>query len=140
MNVDRPALLTFESASQTNAMGYPTSYQLMYPNIRPLVTLDDVTYRRAEFLKNNLWVTRYQRDELFSSGMVVNQSAASQGLPQYISNNDALDSADLVAWPMIGFHHVPMAEDWPVMPSKVDEIVLKPRNFFDRNPALDVPN
>ena len=140
MNVDRPALLTFESASQTNAMGYPTSYQLMYPNIRPLVTLDDVTYRRAEFLKNNLWVTRYQRDELFSSGIVVNQSAASQGLPQYISNNDALDSADLVAWPMIGFHHVPMAEDWPVMPSKVDEIVLKPRNFFDRNPALDVPN
>ena len=139
MNVDRPALLTFESAAQTNAMGYPTSYQLMYPNIRPLVTLDDVTYRRAEFLKNNLWVTRYQRDELFSSGMVVNQSAASQGLPQYISNNDALDSADLVAWPMIGFHHVPMAEDWPVMPSKVDEIVLKPRNFFDRNPALDVP-
>ena len=39
---------------------------------------------------------------------------------------------------MIGFHHVPMAEDWPVMPSKVDEIVLKPRNFFGRNPALDV--
>ena len=139
MSVDRPALLTFESASQTNAMGYPTSYQLMYPNIRPLVTLDDVTYQRAEFLKNNLWVTRYQRDELFSSGMVVNQSSAAQGLPQYISNNDALDSADLVAWPMIGFHHVPMAEDWPVMPSKVDEIVLKPRNFFDRNPALDVP-
>ena len=139
MSVDRPALLTFESTSQTNAMGYPTSYQLMYPNIRPLVTLDDVTYQRAEFLKNNLWVTRYQRDELFSSGMVVNQSSAAQGLPQYISNNDALDSADLVAWPMIGFHHVPMAEDWPVMPSKVDEIVLKPRNFFDRNPALDVP-
>ncbi len=140
MSVDRPALLTFESASQTNAMGYPTSYQLMYPNIRPLVTLDDVTYQRARFLNNNLWVTRYQRDELFSSGMLVNQSAASQGLPQYISDNDVLDSTDLVAWPMIGFHHVPMAEDWPVMPSKVDEIVLKPRNFFDRNPALDVPN
>jgi len=26
------------------------------------------------------------------------------------------------------------------MPAKVDEIVLKPRNFFDRNPALDVPD
>ncbi|GIR71956.1 MAG: hypothetical protein CM15mP74_32070 [Halieaceae bacterium] len=39
------------------------------------------------------------------------------------------------------FHHVPMAEDWPVMPAKVDEIVLKPRNFFDlqsgnRSPQL----
>ncbi|MBL6908388.1 MAG: hypothetical protein ISR33_09620, partial [Luminiphilus sp.] len=49
------------------------------------------------------------------------------------------EDSDLVAWPTIGFHHVPMAEDWPVMPAKVDEIVLKPRNFFDRNPALDVP-
>ena len=46
-------------------MGYPTSYQLMYPNIRPLVTLDDVTYQRAGLKKNNLWVTRYQRMSSF---------------------------------------------------------------------------
>jgi len=26
-----------------------------------------------------------------------------------------------------------------VMPAKVDEIVLKPRNFFDHNPAIDLP-
>ena len=32
-----------------------------------------------------------------------------------------------------------MIEHWPGMPAKVDEIVLKPRNFFDRNPALDLP-
>ena len=51
----------------------------------------------------------------------------------------SIENRDLVAWPTIGFHHVPMAEDWPVMPAKVDEIVLKPRNFFDRNPALDLP-
>jgi primary-amine oxidase len=103
------------------------------------VTLDDPIYQRAGFLKNNLWVTKYNRDELFSSGVAVNQSAPGVGLPHYASNNDALENNDLVAWPTIGFHHVPMAEDWPVMPAKVDEIVLKPRNFFDRNPALDVP-
>ena len=77
--------------------GLPDLVSSSYPSIRPLVTLEDVTYQRARFLRNNLWVTRYQRDELFSSGMLVNQSAASQGLPQYISNNDALDSTDLVA-------------------------------------------
>ena len=32
-----------------------------------------------------------------------------------------------------------MIEHWPVMPAKVDEIVLKPRNSFDRKPALDLP-
>ncbi|MDB2660667.1 hypothetical protein N9Z36_03810 [Luminiphilus sp.] len=139
MQVDKPALLTFSSSASKNAMGYDTSYQLMFPNIRPLVTLDDPIYQRAGFLKNNLWVTKYKRDELFSSGIAVNQSAPGVGLPHYASNNDVLEDSDLVAWPTIGFHHVPMAEDWPVMPAKVDEIVLKPRNFFDRNPALDVP-
>ena len=139
MQVDKPALLTFSSGTSKNAMGYDTSYQLMFPNIRPLVTLDDPIYQRAGFLKNNLWVTKYKRDELFSSGIAVNQSAPGVGLPHYAGNNDALENNDLVAWPTIGFHHVPMAEDWPVMPAKVDEIVLKPRNFFDRNPALDVP-
>jgi primary-amine oxidase len=140
MRVEKPALLTFSSASVTNKMGYPASYQLMFPNIRPLVTLQDPIYQRAGFLKNNLWVTRYKRDEIFSTGIAVNQSAPGVGLPLYAADNESVKNADLVAWPTIGFHHVPMAEDWPVMPAKVDEIVLKPRNFFDRNPALDVPD
>ena len=139
MKVDKPALLTFTSSTARNEMGYPTSYQLMFPNTHPLVTMDDVIYQRAGFLKNNLWVTRYKRDELFSTGLAVNQSDVGQGLPQYAADNEAIEDTDLVAWPMIGFHHVPMAEDWPVMPAKVDEIRLKPRNFFNRNPALDVP-
>jgi primary-amine oxidase len=140
MRVEKPALLTFSSTSVTNKMGYPASYQLMFPNIRPLVTLQDPIYQRAGFLKNNLWVTRYKRDEIFSTGIAVNQSAPGVGLPLYTADNESVKNADLVAWPTIGFHHVPMAEDWPVMPAKVDEIVLKPRNFFDRNPALDVPD
>ena len=140
MRVEKPALLTFASANATNQMGYPTAYQLIFPNIRPLVTPEDPIYQRAGFLKNNLWVTRYQPDEIFSAGIAVNQSAEGQGLPRYAADDESIENVDIVAWPTIGFHHVPMAEDWPVMPAKVDEIVLKPRNFFDRNPALDVPN
>ena len=140
MRVEKPALLTFASSNATNQMGYPTGYQLIFPNIRPLVTPEDPIYQRAGFLKNNLWVTRYQPDEIFSAGIAVNQSAKGEGLPRYAEDDESIEDTDIVAWPTIGFHHVPMAEDWPVMPAKVDEIVLKPRNFFDRNPALDVPN
>ena len=140
MRVERPALLTFSSDTVTNAMGYPTAYQLIFPNIRALVTPEDDIYQRASFLKNNLWVTRYKRNELFSTGIAVNRSAPGIGLPLYASDNESIENTDLVAWPTIGFHHVPMAEDWPVMPAKVDEIVLKPRNFFDHNPAIDLPN
>lgn len=140
MRVEKPTLLTFASSNATNQMGYPTGYQLIFPNIRPLVTPEDPIYQRAGFLKNNLWVTRYQPGEIFSAGIAVNQSAKGEGLPRYAEDDESIEDTDIVAWPTIGFHHVPMAEDWPVMPAKVDEIVLKPRNFFDRNPALDVPN
>jgi len=140
IDVSKPALLVFASADQTNAMGYPASYQIIMPNVRPLVTLEDATHERAQFVRNNLWVTRFKRDELFSAGLMVNQSAPGMGLPQFVADDETITNTDLVAWPTIGFHHVPMAEDWPVMPAKVDEIILKPRNFFDRNPAIDLPN
>jgi primary-amine oxidase len=39
----------------------------------------------------------------------------------------------------MGFHHVPSSEDWPVYNLGWHEVALAPYNFFDRNPALDVP-
>jgi primary-amine oxidase len=138
MRAERPAVLLFSSGERKNAMGYPTGYQLMMPNIKALVSPLDETFKRAYWVQKNLWVTRYKRDEIFASGLPVNQSAPWLGLPEYISDNESLAGQDVVAWATMGFHHVPMAEDWPVMPSKVDEIVLKPRNFFDRNPAIDL--
>jgi primary-amine oxidase len=34
---------------------------------------------------------------------------------------------------------VPSAEDWPVYNLGWHSVTLKPYNFFDRNPAVDVP-
>ncbi|MDA1207549.1 MAG: hypothetical protein O2858_07725 [Proteobacteria bacterium] len=140
MEVSKPALLVFASSQRQNAMGYATGYQVIMPNVRPLVTLQDATHRRARFVEHNLWVTRYKQEEIFSAGLMVNQSAPDQGLPSYVNDDESIEGTDLVAWPTMGFHHVPMAEDWPVMPAKVDEIVLKPRNYFDHNPAIDLPS
>ena len=36
------------------------------------------------------------------------------------------------------FHHVTTAEDFPVLPREHASFELKPHNFFDRNPALDL--
>ena len=37
MDVSKPALLVFSSENKNNAMGYPSAYQVMMPNINPLV-------------------------------------------------------------------------------------------------------
>jgi len=44
-----------------------------------------------------------------------------------------------VVWVQFGINHVPRVEDFPVMPCEILKVSLKPVNFFDKNPALDVP-
>ena len=38
-----------------------------------------------------------------------------------------------------GINHIPRVEDFPVMPCEILKVAFKPVNFFDRNPAIDVP-
>jgi primary-amine oxidase len=63
------------------------------------------------------------------------------GLPQWIQSNpnEKLDNEDVVLWHTFGITHFPSPEDYPVMPAEPMTLLLRPRNFFLRNPALDVP-
>ena len=49
-----------------------------------------------------------------------------------------LPAVDIVLWPTLTFHHVTAAEDFPVLSREHASLELKPANFFDRNPALDL--
>ena len=46
---------------------------------------------------------------------------------------------DIVVWVQFGLQHVVRTEDWPVMPVEVLSVSLKPANFFEKNPSMDVP-
>ncbi len=63
------------------------------------------------------------------------------GLPQWIeAHPDAkIDNEDVVLWHTFGITHFPAPEDYPVMPAEPMTLLLRPRHFFVRNPALDVP-
>jgi primary-amine oxidase len=52
----------------------------------------------------------------------------------------SLDGEEIVLWPVIGSHHVPRPEQWPVMPVDRIGLRLEPDGFFDRNPTMDVPD
>ena len=51
---------------------------------------------------------------------------------------DSIKNSDLVVWLTIGHHHVTAAEDFPILSLEPMSFKLKPVNFFDRNPALDL--
>jgi primary-amine oxidase len=121
----------------SNAQGYQTGYLLESEgNVTPLMSPED--FRRALFIGYNLWVTAYRADERYAAGDTPNQNPGTPGLPRYISDDENLVDADLVLWVTLGFHHVTSAEDFPVLPREHASFELKPANFFDRNPALDL--
>jgi primary-amine oxidase len=56
-----------------------------------------------------------------------------------VARNDEVENEDVVVWNVFGLTHNPRVEDWPVMPVEIHQLHLRPADFFERNPALDVP-
>jgi len=123
--------------SRRNALGERVGYVVhSHSGVEPL--LDKADYQRAGFIAHNLWITAFDADERYAAGDTPNQNPGAPGLPQYVANNQSLVDRDIVLWLTIGHHHVTQAEDWPVLSGEKLSFELKPANFFDRNPALDL--
>jgi primary-amine oxidase len=140
MDMDKPALWRVLSTTRANQVGYPTSYQLA-PGMTAatLLTPDDYPRRRAGFIDHQLWITPYRSEERYAAGDYPTLSTGGHGLPAWTKANRRIERTDLVLWYTIGMHHMVRAEDWPVMPVLWHSFELRPFDFFDRNPALDLP-
>jgi primary-amine oxidase len=128
------------SSEAKNYLGEPTGYVLS-PQAQPLLLAadDSSIAKRAAFAKKNLWVTQFDRDELWAAGYTPNQHPGGSGLPRYGAGNRSVDGEDIVVWHSFGLTHFPRTEDWPIMPVDYAGFSLRPDGFFDRNPTLDVP-
>jgi len=122
-----------------SATGYPRGYVIMPGHAdQSLLSPDDPPQQRSAFSAEQLWVTHYRANELYAGGDFPNQSLGGDGLPKFVADREPVQNTDLVFWYTVGFRHVPRSEDWPVMPTLYAGFSLRPQNFFDRNPALDV--
>ena len=128
------------NTERRNALGQPTGYAL-HPEHQPLLLADETSsvHDRATFGTKHLWVTRYDPEERYPAGDLVNQNPGGAGLPAFVAGDRDLDGQDLVLWHTFGLTHFPRPEDWPIMPVDHAGFTLKPVGFFDRNPALGVP-
>jgi primary-amine oxidase len=134
------AQFRIESAAKRNAQGYPTGYQLEPGHTdTSILAPDDPIQVRAGFTAYTLWSSAYAPGERFAAGAYPNENPEADGLPKWVAAQRPIDGRDLVLWYTVGFRHVPRAEDWPAMPGLWHGFRLRPFNFFDRSPALDVP-
>lgn len=128
------------STEQRTSLGQPTSY-VLFPTETPVLLADDSSSiaARATFATKNLFVTKYDPAERYAAGDFVNQHPGGGGIPAFIAGDEPLVGEDLVLWHTFGLTHFPRNEDWPVMPMDYAKFTLKPYNFFERNPTLNVP-
>ncbi len=120
-------------------LGGPVGYQIDGHSAMTLLAADDYLQRRAGFTDHTLWITPYERRELYAAGDYPTMSTAGEGLPKWTSANRPIANTDIVAWLTMGFHHIPRPEDWPLMPVAKHSFEIRPVGFFARNPAMDLP-
>ena len=125
----------------TNWVDRPVGYKLVPTMATPtlLAQPESSIAKRAEFARNNLWVTPYEPSEMRAAGDFPNQHPGGAGLPEWTAADRDLVDTDVVLWYSFGITHLPRPEDFPVMPVEYTGFLLMPFGFFDRNPALDVP-
>jgi primary-amine oxidase len=134
-----PARLRVINEHRTNAVGNPASYELLaFNHAQLLLDPDDWPARRAGFLRHDLWVTPYDSEERYAGGAYMLGSHGDDGLAAWAARNRAIRNQDVVVWVNLGMHHLTRAEDLPVTPTMWQSFRLRPHNFFDRNPAIDL--
>ncbi len=123
-----------------NSLGNNTGFILVPgTNSLPYINREASVRKRAGFINNHFWATKYNPLELSAAGVYPNQSRGGDGLPMFVSNNEKLVNTDVVIWYTLGVTHIPRPEEWPVMPVTHVGFKMIPGGFFNANPALDVP-
>ena len=152
-------LLRMEEEAQRD-IARDRSWKIINPNVRNAVNGDVVGYEicpgtsgnslllarpdssifhRAGFARHHLWVTPYHPEEQFPAGNYPNQHRGGAGLPAWTAANRSIENTVLSVWYTVGVMHNPRLEDWPVMPVKHAGFMMRPWNYFEVNPSLDVP-
>lgn len=140
IQLDKPSMWMFVNPSVKGPMGYPAGYEVMAgATAKSLMTADDPTQMLGAFSAHQFWVTPYDASQRYASGTYPTSADGKDGLAVWTQANRPIANTDIVGWYTLGFHHIPRAEDWPVMPTMWHSFQIRPFHFFDRNPVLDLP-
>lgn len=120
----------------------PVSYRIHTRDYEKLATApDSKVSQRAVFATKDLWITGHNEEQLWPAGKYVPQqrTTAEDSIGNWSADGHSVDNKDIVTWITFGITHVARPEDYPIMPVEHLSVWLKPANFFNWNPAMDLP-
>jgi len=128
-----------KNTNKLTKLGHNPSTEITMPErVTSPLPVNEPPQSRAAFSSQSIWVSAYNADELFAAGDFPNQSKGGEGLPAWLATPQNIENTDIVVWPTIGFDHITRTEDWPIMTTLWREITIRPFNFYDENPAIDL--
>ncbi|KAL8699823.1 MAG: hypothetical protein Q9201_005790, partial [Fulgogasparrea decipioides] len=141
INTDHNRVFKVQNTSVRNPVnGKPVGYKIHAPPFQKILAdPQSFHFKRAAFADHNLYVTKYHDGELYAGGKYTNQSRGGDGVRAWANRKEDVRDTDLVLFVQFGLQHSTRVEDFPVMPCEIVHVSFKPANFFEKNPALDVP-
>lgn len=134
--------------SKINAFsGKPSSYKLVSTFAAPLMAKEgSLVRKRAPWAAYTAGVVPYKDENLgygrlYPSGDHVAQWSGdgSRGFREWVGDgSDNVENTDIVFFHTFGITHFPSPEDFPLMPTEIFDVMLRPRHFFTESPVLDV--
>lgn len=140
LSLYKPSEFHVINPSKSTRVGNPVGYKVVPAGTAAnLLDPRDPPQVRGAFTNNQIWVTPYNKSEEWAGGLFVYQNKGEDTLAVWSERDRPIENKDIVLWYTLGFHHVPCQEDYPIMPTVFSSFDLKPVNFFESNPILDVP-
>ncbi|KAK3594388.1 hypothetical protein CHS0354_009683 [Potamilus streckersoni] len=141
IDMENQKFWTVVNTNKQNKWGNSRGYRII-PMATGAQNFDDsfLPMRALSYTKYHCAVTkRKDEEEFLTSTFDVNRMMEPKGYLDLMINNESIVNEDIVNWISVGFLHVPTSEDMPITLNVETGFTLKPHNFFDRSPVLDLP-
>ena len=135
-----PKYFLVANENERTRLGHHPAYMIHHGSVAygPFDYAADPPMKRNAYIEHTIWNTVHDPAQRYAGGEFPMQSDGSDTLAEWVRADRPLQGEDVVTWFTAGFHHLPRAEDWPVMSTDWKTIHIRPHNFFTRNPALTI--
>jgi Cu2+-containing amine oxidase len=142
VNPQAPKSWFFGDDTKKNKWGNTRAYHLrLDQNPSSLIPTNSHTLPAFNFANQMLGVTVYKEDEQTLTGFYdMNRLDDPQGDFYRYFDGESIVQEDIVAWVTLTALHLPTSENMPMTNNIVHGFTLEPHNFFDENPAMDLPH